>query len=591
MQSEHFLRFILDSDNDIHFTDSLAPLESAPFIWYLLRQEGRARSIVFVRVREDGQPELHVFDSNSRQFLQQLPRSLFSFGRREQTSAQTIGCSSYLLPALKLSEEELMYRLLSDEEAQAALVFTAEAFERLCRRSNDRGTERLKNLMNNPGSSRIFVRLPLDAEALRRIADCDAEGCPVLRDAYRDFRNVTNNKPEAMLDALGAMMGTRLIRLDNHSDEMIHMLRRIGAMEADSADTLQDLTDQAVYLELCRLHRLGLLEPDSEQERYTPVPRRLLYSRLRDPAFHDKLRVETAELREHHPGCSIPNALARQTHLPELPPQPICHDELAQVALSLSIPDDCADKLSWSSKLDKIKRRLITLWNKPRNSEVVAISLELCRSTREAIVRKNWMSLEELLNLLDFFSGQLCAAPERMKIMEDIRTHGRLLVELCDSLHERGSFAAPVGLDSLAARGVEAGDRRIRELLKEYVSKAIRSYGRPDLSVVDLTQLLEEAWTRTQREIENCKELLKEQNAQPKVYHTEPAASEDAFDDFLDSYDYSSIPAAEPAPEPEARISYRDMEVQKINPNTYIAERTQNNRSPYELDILMDDFQ
>lgn len=531
-----YLRFILDSDNDDHYTDSLITLSSIPYIWYRLRRDGLARSILFLRVREDNQLEFHVCDDKSREHLLSNVRRTSWFDRPSQSDTAW----DYSLKALNLAEEDLLHRLLC-VDGEAALVFSFDAFARVCRSDRKSGKNKLTALLqgripNYP----IFIRLPLRAEELAKCVHADTSDCPALHEALSRLHGVSGLRPEPMLKVLSGRVGDQLMRLDSSPDEMFHLLLQLAARDPEAPDSLEELKDQADYLELCRTLRIRLLEPQYDAERYTPVSRRDTAARLRDPAFHSRLREEVRDLRTRCPFGDIRTALKQVTHLPELPPLPICNDELTHAALSLSIPDQCRYKAEWSQKLDQAKRCLIQLWNKPRNPEVVTAAMELCNSAYSAISSESWNTLNEILPLLSFFSQQLCAPRERNEALDKLLGYGRMMITLCEDLQSRGTFSAPEGFDELAFMGIDEGDKKSLELLRTLVRNGIRNFNRQDLSMPALIHCMEEDFAIYQKEIKQSQEFNR--NLRDRIHrHQEQPLYSPLNDDDPDGEDLSGL--------------------------------------------------
>ena len=233
-------------------------------------------------------------------------------------------------------------------------------------------------------------------------------------------------------------------------------------------------------------------------------------------------------------------ALKQVTHLPELPPLPICSDELTHAALSLSIPDQCRYKAEWSQKLDQAKRCLIQLWNKPRNPEVVTAAMELCNSAYSAISSESWNTLNEILPLLSFFSQQLCAPRERNEALDKLLGYGRMMITLCEDLQSRGTFSAPEGFDELAFMGIDEGDKKSLELLRTLVRNGIRNFNRQDLSMPALIHCMEEDFAIYQKEIKQSQEF--NQNLRDRIHrHQEQPLYSPLNDDDPDGEDLSGL--------------------------------------------------
>lgn len=498
------LRFILDPDNDDHYTDSLLKLSCVPYIWYRLRRGGMARRILFVQVQPDNQLAFHVCDDESREHLLSKVRRRGSwFDRPVQPGATT----DHTVKALNLTEEDLLQRLLGSD-AEAALVFTFDAFARVCRCSSDKGARLLTDLLDGRNNRvPVFIRLPSRAGELEECLHAGTAGCGLLKYACGCLDSISKNEREPLVKALSDLLGSQLLRLDGHPEETYHLLLAQALSCGDCPDSLPELRDQADYLELCRTLRVKLLEPDAESERLTPVTLRELDAMLREPGFRSRLRTQVRELRQACPVGSIHSAMAQERHLPKLPPFPAYQDELAQVALCLSIPDECKDKAELCSDLDDAKRSLITLWNRPRNPQVVDAAGELCRCIRGAVNHKNWEALKDAVYLLKFCAGQLCAPSERNEALQKIFESGSAIIALSEDLHQRRQFSGPEGLDEFAALGIGQGDRRKLELLRAHVRNHIAFFDRPKMSMADITRKIDEDWNTLQAQLADDQKL------------------------------------------------------------------------------------
>lgn len=543
------LRFILDPDNDDHYTDSLIRLSSVPYIWYRLRRGGMARRILFLQVQPDNQLAFHVCDDESREhLLSRIRRRSSWFDRPVQPDTG----GDHTLKTLNLEEEDVLSRLLATD-TDAALVLTFDAFARICRSSTNKGAALLSDILDGKTNrSLIFIRLPSRAEELEKCLCTSFMGCAVLAKACSCLHSVSKNEREPLVKALSDLLGSQLIRLDDHTAEAYQLLLRQAIADDDCPDSLSELQDQADYLELCRMLRIKLLEPASESERLTPVPIRELDTMLRDPGFRDRLRSQVRQLRSTCPAGSVHAALAQERHLPKLPPLPAYRDELAQVALSLSIPDECKDKAELCGDLDDAKRSLITLWNRPRNSAVLQAADELCRSVRSAINHKNWETLKDAIFLLTFCAGQLCAAEDRNEALGKIWDTGRTIIALGEDLHSRSRFGMD-GLDEFAALGIDQGDRRKLELLRSHIRNNIAYFDRPKMSMDDITRKIDEDWTILQTQLADDKKLEERLLRDLRQPMTAAVPADD--DDFL--FDLEAPPRQtvctepDPLPEPE----------------------------------------
>lgn len=517
--SDSFLHFVLDAENDIHCTDSLVSLTPGAFLWHELNRRDAGQNILLFDIRQSGRICVEVFDSDSRRFLIPPQKSFLSFGKAEE-EPRVIARSSYSITDAKLTEEDLLAKLLSranarNAERRTALVFTHTAFERVCRMADNDGVERMiAQLEANSGKCTIYVRLPLRAEELQKLVQQDLSGCPLLQKAYARFGTALDVPQEPLVSALESMLGSQLIRFDRRPREVQNLLLKQALSDPTSADTLEQLKDQAEYLALCRWHCTGLLPAGAGAESFHRVSYKQLWERLQDPQFREQLRSSTAQLRRRYSTGSLQAALLKENRLPQPPPQPVCDDELARTALSLSLPDSCTRKAGWDTTLDQIKRDLSTLWNKPRNRVAQEIALTLCREARGAINTANWKTMEEILQLLSFYARQICAAEERSEALSSVWDMGSKLVQQCRYFYGARVFGMPDDLDAVAHMGVDAGDKTTIELLQPVVRSAIRYFDRPNLVIADITRQIIEDRNRVSQAIEQSRqrnELLRQE--------------------------------------------------------------------------------
>lgn len=525
-----YLRFILDSDNDNHYTDSLITLQSAPYIWYRLRRDRCAENIVFVQVRDsDDQLVLHVYDKGSRQHLMQFAKVRITLRGKEQ-SVQPDSRDDYPLPLLQMSQSDILHKLL-DANGKAALIFTHEAFQRICRNADRRSQKQLIDLINEKiPNFPIYIRLPFQAEALEKCMRPAEDESELLRKAYKALIDIPGDKPEPLLQAMTDVMGPRLLRLDDAPDEMFHLLLQMSVTDPGSGDSLEALHDQAEYLELCRTLRIRLLKPtrDKEAGRYTPVSRGDVATELRKPEFREQLRQAVRELRDAHPEGSIRDALSREMLLPAPLPCPAHTDTQA---LGLSIPDKCASKVSLDLKLDEIKRNLITPCTKPRNPEVFKITQELCQRARLATISQNWLALQDIIDLLVFFSGQICAPEERNEELLNVHDRGKYLLDLCEDLQRRYRLTELTGLDAISAIGINKADQIQVARLRDGINRIIYFFNRPKSQAENIQQM-EESWEITMQEISREIESLAAADNRMQQPYTAPQ-----LDDVLSAVD------------------------------------------------------
>ena len=115
------LRFLLDLDNDVHYTESLVTLNSDRYIWYRLRRAGMDRNILFLRDGETGAPVFRVCDDDSRSRLLQ-------FARRWILSNISETKKEYTPQDLNRSMDDLMAHLLKNKDEKWGDLFLTSMF-------------------------------------------------------------------------------------------------------------------------------------------------------------------------------------------------------------------------------------------------------------------------------------------------------------------------------------------------------------------------------------------------------------------------------------------------------------------------------
>lgn len=510
------LRFLLDLDNDVHYTESLVTLNSDRYIWYRLRRAGMDRNILFLRDGETGAPVFRVCDDDSRSRLLQ-------FARRWILSNISETKKEYTPQDLNRSMDDLMAHLLKKKDEKITLVLTYDIWKQICKSANDTVSNLLKDTLKGRKNGVSFViRLPHRAEELERCVCGEESDCEVLNISRNELRAICEQDPEHMMKAL-ERLGSRFLRLDNDPVEMKNLLMQLAVREPDFCEDWKSLVDQAGYLELCRTLRFGLLS-SVPSERFTPVSREEIGKRMKNADFRRELRERVRKLRERCPEGDIREALCREHYLPEPPPFPVYQDELALLVMSLTIDDgflearrgEKHDRINWSLELDAIKRKLTVLHNRPRNADVIAIAKKLCIKAHAANEQKNWKAYTRILELLKFYAEQICAPAELTKALKYLwENHGELLIELCVDVHRRERYPECGGLSKIANSALDESDRNTMEILSEIVNRTIRYFNRPKLSegvIETIETKMEEDWVVAQN-------AVREHEAMMEAYH------------------------------------------------------------------------
>lgn len=494
--------FLLDLDNDVHYTPSLVPLRSDRYIWYRLRREHLAENILFLHSNDDDRLVFHVCDSNSRDRLMQIARV---WGSQKKSSAH-----EYTLQELKVAEKEILNLLLRSDREQVALVLNYDILARICRNSSDAGCRLLDAVLDGRRNGvRLFVRLPQRAEKLEACINDDLSDCPVLKKACSELQTVSNLDPEPLVQALKSLLGSRFLRLDNDPAEMRYLLMQKAVSDPEAVDSLEELEDLAEYLEICRMRRFDLL-PAGATECFTPVAREEISKKLQDADFWSTLRERVRKLRRSYPQGTIFAAVSGDHQLPQLPPFPMYQDELATLVMSLYIEDN-HDRVLWGGSLDNIKRSFTVLRNKARNPDVVRIAKELCAKARTAISMKSWRTYEKIDKLLKFYAAQVCAPMERTAALNYLWEEvGKLQLQLSESIESRKGSGTGDGLAGLVEQGVDQGEAKTLKLLTAIVNRTIYRFDSPELSpevLREIEERMEEDMGVLQRNIRASGEL------------------------------------------------------------------------------------
>lgn len=538
------LHFILDDNENFHCADSLLTLTTDAYIWHELRRADPTQNTLLIGTSEAG-IRISVFDSVSGQFLIPPRRGFFSFGNQEVQPAR-ITCRSYSPEEAGTDESRLLAKLLRaarGADQKTTLVFTHDAFVQLCRSANSDG---ISQLNNRSGKCRILIRLSARPEHLDALLAADFSDCEPLRSAYSWLESVRTSAKDELIPTMQSILGNKLIVPE---EEMLNLLLRHAIEEPASADTLETLQNQAVYLDVCRRHRVGLLQAVNSQEQFTPYSRRLLDEKLRDPDFRQELRSRTAAFQAKHP--MLPLRAALEMLLPdEDPPFPIYTDDLTRKVMSLSLPKACTRKAEWDPTLYRIKRNLTALWNHPRNPKVVEAATALCTQAQMAIGSKNWVTMEEILKLLDFFSSQICADVNRNEVLLAIRDDGERIIQLSHHLYRPNPFAATDGFVEVTQAGIAAADRKRLEMLKDHVYYAIGQFDRPNIDDKALTDKILSDRDRIYLEIEQNTELIAQHDREMEIKRREDA--------LRLQYSYGSDAAIEPEDTPAEPIDPDD---------------------------------
>ena len=547
--SDSYLHFILDNENDLHYTDSRVPLGPKAYIWYWLRRRGIARNVLLVDVQDDGQLSVEVFDSGSARLFDTPKKSVLPFGKKE-APVQSIAYRIYSLADTVLTEETLLSRLLSAAGAcddPTALVFSQEAFVRACGQADGKGEKLLRTRLDHPvKQDRLFIRLPRRTDALLQLVCSDCADGSVADCFLAPLRGAATYGKMPLLEALSKQLGSQLLRFDRDADEMLNLLLMQAAANPDAVDTWEQLNDQAEYLALCRCCRAGILAPSEKNDLSRPELDKL----IRDPEFCRKLRRNASALRTQYPNRSMEEAMRQQNLLPYQSAHPIYHDDLTRKVLSLRLPEEYlrqnhSQQIQWPAVLAQIRQDLTILWNRPRNDAAVRAAEALCGSAHSAIISKNWDSLDILLLLLQFFSRQVCASREQTDALEEIHRYSREIVQICDYVYGERSFGLPSDFNQFIDASILAGDKAHLESLKAHVHNTIQRFEHPGVTFTNISEELEEDRSRLLQDLMHANQYRQEQQALEQSQR-EAAERQRREQELASRYNADSCPELEP---------------------------------------------
>lgn len=543
--SDLFFHFVFDADHDPHYTDSLLKLSPAAYLWYELRRQHGADNILFVNLH-NGSIRAEVFDTQSNQILRPQKKGFFGL-RKTEDAPQAVAHAVCQLAELGQQEDTFLDWLLNDacpKNKKTALVFSHDAFTRLCTKSSGYVISQLKQQIQSPtGRCIIVIRLPVKADELARVMlpGDGQKAFPVLWDLFDGVRGATIGNREALMTALERQLGRQMTQMCLCPDDTMRLLLHHAV--TDGADTLEQLEDQAEYLDLCRRYRVGLLAPDTPADRFAPVSRLELSNRLDTPGFRDQLRQHTAKLRQKYPDGTLADALREARKLPQMPPPfPVYQDELARNILGLDLPDTFPRKAACAADLDRARRDLTTLWNKPRNQLVCEAANTFCAEARSAIESRDWDTLGDVLHLLSFCGKQVCADTDHNDNLQNIINLGTDTIRQSKYLFTDHTFARSAVAQQVHET-VEWGDRHNLQTLRALLRENIAVFDKPDISAAAIRVHLERSAERQRAALAHTEQTVlaaqqqqaalrqqKEEEARLRAFHQRFSLEEEPED-------------------------------------------------------------
>lgn len=540
---DHFLHFVFDYRNELHYTDSLLALEPEAYLWHELRRHGV--DIALFAEEKSGAVTLSAFDSASAEVLRPEKKGFFQISKAPSLEAQRAERHTYTLRDMGQEEDTLLDWLLDRPEQKGlkkkrtALILSLEVFTKLWERSGEKVHQRLLRLIQRPeGSCILILRLPLRTSELESAFFEKSELltglCPAIGKAMEGPR-------EPLLEALSRQLGDRMVSYHRVEDTRNMLL--LEALEGkDFPDSLTELEDQAEYLRL----RYGSMGP--------AVKRRGLYEQLRQPGFREELRRRTAELREKYPeltmeetlkaeGIGEPNRVALEYD------DNNDHDTIVRDITKLHLPGEllrAEDGPALGKTLERIKVDFSTFWNRRRSAPVFRWAKRFCSEARTAGARSDWDTLRDAVDLLSFCGEQICAAPEQEEALCKIFEIGKMVLDQSCNEFQAESHGA-LFRPTQAPTGWYAEKIKMEQSFQEDVDRIDRETARMQLHTARnaLRRLIGQFRERkisgdTVREIyEREQKILTEKLEEAKATAVTPKPDE------------AKVPAVTPAPKEE----------------------------------------
>lgn len=430
---DHFLHFVFDYRNELHYTENLLVLEPEAYLWHELRRQGTDIAL-FVAERGSG-ITLEAFDSASAEVLKPEKKGFFQISKAPSLEEQRAVHHTYTLRDIDEEEDTLLEWLLERPEQKGlkkkrtALVLSLEGFTVLWQQSNPKVRQRLLRQIERPdGQCILILRLPLQTKALEEAffgkSELLPQLCPGIGKAMEGPR-------EPLMEALRRQLGDRMVSF-HRAEDTLNMLLRQALEEGKFPDSLRELEEQAAYLRL-RYPHMG-----------PAVKRRDLYEQLRQPGFREELRRRTAQLRQKYPELTVAEAL-KADGLTAADRVALEYDDpLVRNLTNLYLPEEffsqAEDGPALREALAGIKQDFSTLWNRRRSAAVCRWADAFYSEARTAGAQGDWDTLRDALQLLRFCGEQICAAPEQEEALDVIFEIGKTVLDLSYNQFQEKNF-------------------------------------------------------------------------------------------------------------------------------------------------------
>lgn len=470
--SHHSLYFVFDSLNDCHYTDTLLKLGPEAYLWHELKPTGKAHILLSVTApAPGGQLQVRTFDSASTEFLM-LQNNLFLTTKKlpdailKDSTAQA-HCHSF--SQLNRSGDFLTWLGACAEKNKGrsiALLIAYDAFASI------QGTGDVNAL---PSNCTTLIRLPAEAGKLAQ----GLLGNRALRQAFPQLEDSLGGSQEPLMSALSRRLGDQMLCLFQQEQDVRNLLLRQAVVDPEGTDSVEQLRDQAACLHLLRRHRRL----------------HLLHSRYSDPAQIVPLSTLSADWKNYRkalgdlaraqraacPNGSMEDALAAQGLIPTpssaAGSPPFCHPvytgvltrdlyHLQELLRGRNVPADLR-AVDFREIL-----KLTTLWNRPRNSQIMAYVQAFCDGACSAVGDGQWDIVQDMLLLLQFCAEQVCAQDSQNCSLSHVLSLGSEILTLARNMAAADRIdrylhynAAPAALQNFAAYSQKVHDTVAREHL------------------------------------------------------------------------------------------------------------------------------
>lgn len=438
----YYLHYVLDIENDFHYTEDLMRLSPDSYLWHELKERKGFSNVVFVN-QNGGRLELETFDNASFCFLQPVKKKWF--GKVDKQSVDESICRKPIyLEEIKQEESTLLDFLLKCQEKHktenTAVVCTSESLKRLYECSGGSAKEKLKNnIVKNTSRSILVVRLSMSTAALR---ETFLDGYCFLRELDGNIKGVLGGYArQPLLKTLSGQLGGRLVDFSRQNTDMVNLLMYDALENGTGQDSPNQLWDQSEYLRSCLDCGVALAEPFLNAPRHEPLKRNTIYKKLVDPNFRSRLRNEASRLRSQNADSSMEDLFCREFGLRPNDSgirEVYFDDELYRKVCSLILPEEyLKENLAYGQSLKELRKAVTTLWNKPRSQKVCDMIRDTVDAALEAVSRTDWITLTDAMVLLSLCTRQICAELVLNDNLDEIFNTGRELLRASAELNRQ----------------------------------------------------------------------------------------------------------------------------------------------------------